>query len=101
MPRPVAPELKPSPAQKRRARSILKRLKERYPDIGTALDYVDGFQLLVATVMSAQTTDETVNKITPILFGRYPTPVDLARPIPKRLSSSSLVRVLPGRKRNR
>lgn len=78
MPRPVAPELKPSPAQKRRARSILKRLKERYPDIGTALDYVDGFQLLVATVMSAQTTDETVNKITPILFGRYPTPVDLA-----------------------
>jgi endonuclease-3 len=78
MPRPVAPELKPSPAQKRRARSILKRLKERYPDIGTALDYVDGFQLLVATVMSAQTTDETVNKITPILFGRYPTPADLA-----------------------
>jgi endonuclease-3 len=83
MSRPVTPDLKPSPAQKRRARTILKRFKERYPEIGTALEYVDGFQLLVATVMSAQTTDETVNKITPILFERYPTPADLAAANPE------------------
>ena len=70
-------------AQKRRARTILKRLKDRYPDIATALDYVDGFQLLVATVMSAQTTDEIVNKITPILFERYPEPADLAAADPE------------------
>lgn len=83
MPRSVQPEPDPTPAQKRRARTILKRLKERYPDIGTALEYVDGFQLLVATVMSAQTTDETVNRITPILFARYPTPADMAAANPE------------------
>ncbi len=83
MPRSVEPEPNPTPIQKRRARKILKRLKERYPDIGTALDYRDGFQLIVATVMSAQTTDETVNKITPVLFERYPTPVDLAAANPE------------------
>jgi endonuclease-3 len=46
---------------------------------------VDGFQLIVATVMSAQTTDETVNRITPILFGRYPTPHDLAAANPEEI----------------
>jgi len=83
MPRSVEPAQKPAPANKRRARGILKRLKERYPDIGTALEYRDGFQLIVATVMSAQTTDEIVNKITPILFERYPTPADLAAADPE------------------
>lgn len=83
MPRSVLPQPDPTPAQKRRARTILKRLKERYPDIGTALEYLDGFQLLVATVMSAQTTDEIVNKITPILFARYPTPADMAAANPE------------------
>jgi endonuclease III len=78
MPRSVEPEQPPSSGQKRRARTILKRLKERYPDIGTALAYRDSFQLIVATVMSAQTTDENVNRITPVLFERYPTPADLA-----------------------
>ena len=79
----VDPDLTPLPVQKRRARTILKRLKARYPDIGTALAYRDGFQLIVATVMSAQTTDETVNRITPILFGRYPTPADLGAANPE------------------
>ena len=73
----------PTPGQKRRARTILKRLKERYSEIGTALEYRDGFQLIVATVMSAQTTDETVNKITPVLFERYPTPSDMAAANPE------------------
>lgn len=56
----------------------MNRLHKRYPDIGTALDYVDPWQLLVATVLSAQTTDDNVNRVTPVLFAAYPTPADLA-----------------------
>jgi endonuclease-3 len=65
-------------AERRDARVVLNRLKKLYPDMGTALDYVDAWQLLVATVLSAQTTDENVNKVTPVLFGKWPTPDDLA-----------------------
>ncbi len=90
-PAPSQPDRSPLPAQKRRARAILKRLKGRYPDIGTALDYGDGFQLIVATVMSAQTTDETVNRITPILFERYPTPADLAAANPEDVEADHLL----------
>jgi endonuclease-3 len=68
----------PDAAERGRARSILNRLKRRYPEIRTALDYENPWQLLVATVMSAQTTDENVNRVTPRLFARYPTPWDLA-----------------------
>lgn len=46
--------------------------------MGTALDYADPWQLLVATVLSAQTTDENVNNVTPALFARWPHPEDLA-----------------------
>lgn len=73
----------PSTEAKRNARVILNRLKKRYPDIGTALDYVDAWQLLIATVLSAQTTDENVNRVTPILFGRWPHPEDLAAANPE------------------
>jgi endonuclease III len=73
----------PGPAARRRAARILARLKLRYPEIGTALDYVNPWQLLVATVLSAQTTDETINRITPVLFARYPTPFDLAEANPE------------------
>jgi endonuclease-3 len=68
----------PTVDERRRARVILGRLKKRYPTIGTALAYRDPWQLLVATVLSAQTTDDTVNKVTPVLFARWPTPEDLA-----------------------
>lgn len=60
-----------------RALDILQRLERRYPNIGTALRFTDPWQLLVATVLSAQTTDDTVNKVTPKLFEAYPTPEDL------------------------
>jgi len=63
---------------KRNARVILKRLMKLYPEMGTALEYDDVWQLLVATVLSAQTTDENVNKVAPNLFDAYPTPEDLA-----------------------
>lgn len=64
---------------------MLERLATEYP--GTAeelceLDHANPFQLLVATIMSAQTTDVNVNKVTPALFARYPTPEDLARANP-------------------
>ncbi len=72
-----------SPAEKRNARTILGRLARRYPDIGTALDYEDPWQLLVATVISAQTTDENVNRVTPELFERYPTAAALAEADPE------------------
>jgi endonuclease-3 len=66
---------------KGRARLVLERLAHEYP--GTAkelceLDHANPFQLLVATIMSAQTTDVNVNKVTPALFARFPTPEDLA-----------------------
>jgi len=78
MPRRTTDTEPPSQADRRNARVLLNRLKKRYPDIGTALDYGDPWQLLVATVLSAQTTDDTVNRVTPVLFERWPTPEDLA-----------------------
>jgi len=69
---------RPTPAERGRARRILNRLRNRYPAISTALQYRDPWQLLVATVISAQTTDENVNRATPELFRRYPTARALA-----------------------
>lgn len=68
----------PTTEERRTARVFLNRLTKRYPDTSTALEYRDPWQLLVATVLSAQTTDENVNKVTPGLFERYPTAEDLA-----------------------
>lgn len=78
----TSPPVKPLPSfttqEKRNASVILNRIARLYPDVGTALDYDDAWQLLVATVLSAQTTDENVNKVLPALFEAYPTPDDLA-----------------------
>lgn len=57
---------------------ILDKLEEQYPDAECALDHRNVFELLVAVVLSAQTTDISVNKVTPALFERYPTPEVLA-----------------------
>lgn len=61
-----------------RAREILSRLKALYPDAPCSLDYDTPLQLLVATILSAQCTDERVNKVTPALFARYPNAEALA-----------------------
>jgi endonuclease-3 len=82
------PQPAPSPAERRDARTLLNRLKKRYPDIGTALDYQDPWQLLVATVISAQTTDENVNRVTPELFARWPTADDLAEADPEEVEAT-------------
>jgi endonuclease-3 len=62
-----------------RAPEILTRLRAAYPDARCALDYRGAFELLCATILSAQCTDVRVNLVTPALFGRYPTPEALAR----------------------
>jgi endonuclease-3 len=68
-----------------RARETRIRLAEEYPDAVCALAHDGPFQLLAATILSAQTTDERVNTVTPALFARYPTPVDLAAADPAEL----------------
>ncbi|WP_435200430.1 endonuclease III [Janibacter sp. GS2] len=62
----------------RRARRTYRALHERYPYAHCELDFANPLQLLVATVLSAQTTDVTVNKVTPVLFARWPGAADLA-----------------------
>jgi len=57
---------------------ILARLKDEYPEADTTLDYGTPYELLVATVLSAQCTDERVNGVTPELFEEYPTPEAMA-----------------------
>nr|WP_037873843.1 endonuclease III [Streptomyces sp. PsTaAH-124] len=67
----------------RRARRIDRELAEVYPYAHPELDFENPFQLLVATVLSAQTTDLRVNQTTPALFAKYPTPEDLAAADPE------------------
>jgi endonuclease III len=61
-----------------RARVTNERLKLEYPEARCELDHANAFQLLTATILSAQTTDVRVNMVTPALFARYPTAEDLA-----------------------
>ena len=74
-----------SPAQKTRARRILTGLSKVYPDAHCELDYRNCHELLVATVLSAQATDVSVNKATPKLFADFPTPADYAAASPRSL----------------
>ncbi|GHE54414.1 endonuclease III [Streptomyces capitiformicae] len=90
---PVAPAKpsKPKPKHKpesrtalvRRARRINRELAEVYPYAHPELDFENSFELIVATVLSAQTTDLRVNQTTPALFAKYPTPEDLAAANPE------------------
>jgi endonuclease III len=71
---------------KQRSAEVVRRLAGEYPGTAEelcALRHDNPYQLLVATILSAQSTDETVNKITPRFFERYPTPVDLAHADPE------------------
>ena len=65
-------------ARTRRARRMARELAVIHPDAHCELDFTNPFELLVATVLSAQTTDRTVNRVTPTLFARYPDAVSLA-----------------------
>ena len=61
-----------------RMENIVSELKQKYPDSKCSLRYESSFQLLTATILSAQCTDERVNKVTKGMFSKYPTPVDFA-----------------------
>ena len=88
MPRRVEPE--PRPTRKRvsrresaaarasRAAEIVRRLHHEYPSAKCSLEHRNAYELLTATILSAQCTDERVNMVTPPLFKAYPTPEDLA-----------------------
>lgn len=69
---------KKSNQQKAWAAEILEALYEHYPDAHCALDHRNPFELLIATILSAQCTDVRVNKVTPALFEAYPTPETMA-----------------------
>src|SRR3954447_20181324 len=73
---PLAPE---------RVSDILKRLDQTYPDVKCALTHRNAWELLVATILSAQSTDVRVNMVTPELFKKYPTVQDFARLEPQQL----------------
>ena len=66
-------------AKRARARRIVRGLKKAYPDAKIALDFETPLELLVATILSAQCTDERVNMVTPALFKKYPSARDYAR----------------------
>jgi endonuclease III len=73
--RPTKPLKRPKPD----AVEIIARLKREYPDANCALEHANAYQLLVATILSAQCTDARVNMVTPALFKKYPDPGRLAR----------------------
>jgi endonuclease-3 len=73
---PLAPE---------RVAEILKRLDQLYPDVTCALRHRSAWELLVATILSAQSTDVNVNRVTPELFRKYPTVADFAALAPEQL----------------
>jgi endonuclease III len=68
----------PATATVRRARKINRELAALYPDAHTELNFTSPLELLVATILSAQTTDRGVNLVTPVLFAKYPTAADYA-----------------------
>jgi endonuclease-3 len=73
---PVAPE---------RVAEILKRLNELYPEVTCALTHASAWELLVATILSAQSTDVNVNRVTPVIFRKYPTVEAFAALTPEQL----------------
>ncbi|KAF0124586.1 MAG: endonuclease III [Elusimicrobia bacterium] len=69
--------------EKERLAGIIKALKKSYPDAACSLDHKNPYQLLMATILSAQCTDERVNMTTPALFRKYPGPAEMAAaPLP-------------------
>jgi endonuclease-3 len=73
--------------RKQRARNVLTKLDRAYPDAKCALDFTKPLELLVATILAAQCTDERVNQVTPALFRKYRTAADYARANPATLEN--------------
>jgi endonuclease-3 len=83
---PISPKSKPgktkNPLAPERIAAILDTLRETYPNVVCALNHRNAFELTIATILSAQTTDVGVNKATPELFRQFPTPEALAKANP-------------------
>jgi endonuclease-3 len=79
--------VRPTRINRERAAKILDVLEQTYPDADTELHHRNAFELVVATILSAQCTDERVNQVTPALFRRYPTPEAMARARPAQLEA--------------
>jgi len=75
-------------AKRARARKIISNLKKAYPDAKIALNFGNPLELLVATILSAQCTDERVNMVTPALFAKYKSARDYARAEPATLEEA-------------
>jgi len=63
-------------SKKTRAEAIITTLRKEYPNVKSALNFTTPFELLIATILAAQCTDAQINKISPGLFRKYPTPQD-------------------------
>jgi endonuclease-3 len=74
-----------NPLAPQRVQDILNRLDQRYPNVRCALHHNNAWELLIATILSAQCTDVMVNKVTPGLFQKYPTPQAMAAATPEQL----------------
>ena len=74
-----------NPIAPHRVNVILARLNEAYPEVTCALTHKTAWELLVATILSAQSTDANVNRVTPVLFQKYPTVQDFAALTPEQL----------------
>jgi len=74
-----------TPAEKRRAKRIADALDEHYPDAHCELVYSNPHELLIATILSAQSTDAGVNKATPALFKKFKSPADFAASSPEEI----------------
>lgn len=70
---------KKSLSPQERAREIVLRLRKNYPDAECSLRFSNPFELIIATILSAQCTDERVNKVTPALFKKFPNPEKMAK----------------------
>ena len=77
--------LKNKKSLQNRTRKIIAILEEQYPSAKTALRHESPFELLVATILSAQCTDARVNMVTPVLFQKYPSVKDFADAVPQEL----------------
>lgn len=83
----TAARRKPRARKAAPAAEVFARLEREYPDAHCELDHANAYQLLVATILSAQCTDRRVNQVTPALFARYPAPAALASADPAELEA--------------
>jgi endonuclease III len=84
---PAVKPIRATRLNRERAARILDVLEKTYPDADTELRYRNAFELVVATILSAQCTDERVNQVTPALFRRFPTAAAMARARPAQLEA--------------